>query len=332
MPFTFSEDIPTLREEWRKAIDELPSTPDNIPAFFLAHGQPLLVWPTSVPPPSGRLSSLFSWGGAKGPLAQFLDDFGPALMKKYQPKGIVVFSAHWETRGERLVSDYGETNPLLYDFYGFIPQLYEIEFKSRGDSSLTRRVLDAFKSASIPARASPISESRGQDGKTHQSVAGFDHGVFVPFLRMFGSDPSKTYADFPPIVEVSLDESLDVEKNWKIGEAMASLRKEGYLVIAGGLTIHSFENNMEGFSIKTANPKLKDFDASVIEAAGIQDPEARKAALKALTSHPGFRASHPREEHFIPLYIAAGAGAVGEGTGSKVLSRIYGQSSFAFGL
>lgn len=41
---------------------------------------------------------------------------------------------------------------------------------------------------------------------------------------MFGSDPSKKNADFPPIVEVSLDQSLDIEKNWKIGEAVASLR------------------------------------------------------------------------------------------------------------
>lgn len=39
MPITFSEDIPTLRAEWLKAIEELPSTPDNIPSFFLAHGR-----------------------------------------------------------------------------------------------------------------------------------------------------------------------------------------------------------------------------------------------------------------------------------------------------
>lgn len=40
--------------------------------------------------------------GPKGPLAAFLGDFGPALLKKYHPKGIIVFSAHWETAGERL--------------------------------------------------------------------------------------------------------------------------------------------------------------------------------------------------------------------------------------
>ena len=76
---------PRTQSEWRQTLDSLPSTPDNIPAFFFAHGSPILV-------SSGR----------KGPLATFLADFGPALLQKYQPKGIVVFSAHWETLGERL--------------------------------------------------------------------------------------------------------------------------------------------------------------------------------------------------------------------------------------
>ena len=40
--------------------------------------------------------------GPTGPLATFLKDFGPALLSKYKPKGIVVFSAHWDTSGERL--------------------------------------------------------------------------------------------------------------------------------------------------------------------------------------------------------------------------------------
>lgn len=47
----------------------------------------------------GALESL------KGPrllLAAFLSDFGPALLQKYKPKTIVIFSAHWETDDETL--------------------------------------------------------------------------------------------------------------------------------------------------------------------------------------------------------------------------------------
>jgi aromatic ring-opening dioxygenase catalytic subunit (LigB family) len=53
--------------------------------------------------------------GPKGELASFLRDLGPALVEKYQPKAVVVFSAHWETVGTTLATDYGAENPLLMD-------------------------------------------------------------------------------------------------------------------------------------------------------------------------------------------------------------------------
>lgn len=47
-----------------------------------------------------------------------------------------------------------------------------------------------------------------------------------------------------------------------------------------------------------------------------------------LVKHPGFRAAHPRADHFIPLYIGAGAG--GANADVKVLSAIYGAPTVAF--
>lgn len=126
----------------------------------------------------------------------------------------------------------------------------------------------------IPARTTPPTESRGRDGRPHGSApgpngsvlgAGLDHGVFVPFLRMFGPTPPI------PIVQVSIDESLDPHVNWAIGEAVSELRKEGYLIISGGLTVHTFENNLEGFSPFTAKPLLKEFSTALEQAVGIQN-------------------------------------------------------------
>jgi len=51
--------------------------------------------------------------------------------------------------------------------------------------------------------------------------------------------------------------------------------------------------------------------------------------MVALVHHPGFRASHPREDHFVPLYVAAGAGEGGE---VKTLVDLHGIPTFAFGL
>jgi aromatic ring-opening dioxygenase catalytic subunit (LigB family) len=56
---------------------------------------PLLIWPEHLP--AGL--PLDSIGGPRGPNAQFLKDFGKTLVEKYNPKAIVVFSAHWETHG-----------------------------------------------------------------------------------------------------------------------------------------------------------------------------------------------------------------------------------------
>lgn len=48
-----------------------------------------------------------------------------------------------------------------------------------------------------------------------------------------------------------------------------------------------------------------------------------------LTKHSGFRDSQPREDHFVPLYVAAGAGEGGE---VRTLMSMYGIPTFAFGV
>jgi len=93
---------PKTRDQWEKALEALPATPDKIPAFFFGHGSPMLAFPEDLTTSQSRFDKLLDTMGPKSNLAAFLSDFGPALLKKYKPKGIVVFSAHWETEGERL--------------------------------------------------------------------------------------------------------------------------------------------------------------------------------------------------------------------------------------
>lgn len=82
---------PKTREEWLQALDDLPSSPQKIPAFFFAHSSPIM----EVDIPGVPMSK-------SGSLPRFLKDFGGTLVKKYEPKAIVVFSAHWDTAGTRL--------------------------------------------------------------------------------------------------------------------------------------------------------------------------------------------------------------------------------------
>lgn len=79
-------------QDWQQALKSLPATPAKIPAFFFSHGSPMLAMEGGT----------MAYQGPTGPLSTFLSQFGPTLLKKYQPKGIVVFSAHWETGSERL--------------------------------------------------------------------------------------------------------------------------------------------------------------------------------------------------------------------------------------
>ncbi|KAL0579239.1 hypothetical protein V5O48_002743 [Marasmius crinis-equi] len=313
--------VPTTPAAWKSALDSLPSTPDNIPVFFFAHGSPMLAYPkgsTTSPMRSG----IQAWQGPEGPLANFLREFGPTLLNKYNPKGIVVFSAHWETLGERVVTDYGEENPLLMDYYGFPESLYQLKFKSKGDSELSNRVVQLFKDAGHLARTTSKLEPRGEDGRGF-SGPGLDHGVFVPFRYMFGDE----FTDIP-IVQASIDASMSSEGNWKIGQAVQELRREGILVLSGGLPIHNLRD-FSAFHPDSARLPYHDFHKAVLGAVQVSEPEQRKKALFDLTSHSGFRLANPREDHFVPLYIAAGAGEEGQ---TRVLNGSYGIPTVAFGL
>jgi len=43
-----------------------------------------------------------------------------------------------------IVTDYGEDNPMYFDYYGFTPDFFKIKFKSRGDSRLANRIVDLY--------------------------------------------------------------------------------------------------------------------------------------------------------------------------------------------
>ncbi|EIN07687.1 Extradiol ring-cleavage dioxygenase class III enzyme subunit B [Punctularia strigosozonata HHB-11173 SS5] len=325
---TTAAKLPTTQPEWQAALDALPANPPKIPAFFFGHGSPMLAMrpdPRQFGARGGGDAVMDAMGPA-GPLAAFLRDFGPALLKKYNPRAIVVFSAHWETAGERVVTDYGDENPLLYDYYGFQPELYELKFKSRGDAALAKRIVELYKEAGQLARTTSKLESRGHDGRGFNGP-GLDHGVFVPFRLMFG----ESLPDSVPVVQVSIDSTLSPEKNWAVGKAVRQLREEGVLVLSGGLTVHNLRD-FSSFSPATASSSVKAFNDAVTAAIATEDPATRKRALLDLPKHPGFRGAHPREEHFVPLYVAAGAGDEDGREKARVLSAIYGAQTVAFGV
>jgi aromatic ring-opening dioxygenase catalytic subunit (LigB family) len=82
---------------------------------------------------------------------------------------------------------------------------------------------------------------------------------------MFG----ETFTDIP-IVEVSMDSGYDANTEWDLGAAAAQLRKEGYLVLSGGLIIHNLRD-FATFSEETAPESAKAFNKACLDAVVIED-------------------------------------------------------------
>jgi len=75
-----------------------------------------------------------------------------------------------------------------------------------------------------------------------------------------------------------------------------------------------------------------DFEKAVVDSVNnATSVEERNGDMKQLMRHPFFRRAHPREEHFVPIYIAAGAGSA-EDDGANVLADIHSAISIAFGV
>ena len=122
---------------------------------------------------------------------------------------------------------------------------------------------------------------------------GWDHGVFIPLKLV------TPQADIP-VAQLSLKAGLDPAEHLAAGRALAPLRDEGVLIVGSGMSWH----NMRGFS-PAFTDRSAAFDAWLAET--VADPARREAALARWEAAPHAREAHPREEHLIPLMVAAGS-------------------------
>ena len=86
-----------------------------------------------------------------------------------------------------------------------------------------------------------------------------------------------------------------------MGRALAPLRDEGVFIVGSGMTYH----NLRAFG-PAAAPVSEAFDAWLGETVTLPQAE-RDRGLTAWSNAPAARLAHPREEHLLPLMVAAGA-------------------------
>ena len=64
-----------------------------------------------------------------------------------RPEAIIVISAHWETESVEIINN--KAPKILYDFAGFPPEAYSIEYPAPGFPELASEVYNIFKSRDI---------------------------------------------------------------------------------------------------------------------------------------------------------------------------------------
>ena len=197
-----------------------------------------------------------------------------------QPKAVLAISGHWEAPKFSVAT--GARPPMEYDYSGFPPHTYKIRYAAPGDPSLARQARELLTGAGIESAFDPD--------------RGFDHGVFVPLGLMY------PLADMP-IAMVSVQSGYDPMLHLALGRALAPLRDEGVLIIGSGLNYH----NMRGFGLDSATRDADLFTRYLNEAIVLEDVRARDERLLNWESAPRARLAHPREDHLMPLLVAAGA-------------------------
>lgn len=229
------------------------------------------------------LPSLFLSHGAPDlvlsdlPAKRFLETLAGRLPT---PRAILVVSAHWEAPVPTLTT--AAAPETVHDFSGWPAPLYALRYP-------------AVTGADLIARTKELLEGAGM-AVSGNAQRGYDHGAWVP-LRL--SYPEATI----PVVQLSLERGGDAVRHFEIGRALAPLREEGVLLIGSGASVHNlYEMAPEG----TPPPAWAEaFDQWLLDRLQADDVDT---LLRFPTEPECAHRAHPSIEHFLPIFVALGAG------------------------
>lgn len=266
----------------------------RLPTFYIPHGGGPCFFMDWPYPSANPWTSLAGWlRGLPGTLP-------------HPPRAVLVISGHWEA--DPVAVNVQTRPPLLFDYYGFPEHTYQLKYPAPGDPQLAAEVRALLCEAGIPS--------------TEEHQRGLDHGVFVPFLLIYPE------ADIP-VVQLSLRQGLAPESHLQLGAALAPLRDRGVLIVGSGMSFHNLHvRSMDN----TLIPGSQVFDDWLGQAVCQADAQARNADLAEWSRAPAARYAHPREEHLMPLLVAAGA--AGEDVGLRTFNDVmmgWRISGFQFG-
>jgi aromatic ring-opening dioxygenase catalytic subunit (LigB family) len=245
-----------------------------MPVYFISHGSPMM----AITPQDAT--------------HQFLQQLGKELQGDAWPKAIISVSAHWETPEFMVQATH---NPeTIYDFHHTIPALRSIAYPAQVDQELVGRIQSVLQDAGINFET--------------DTTRGYDHGTWIPFHIMWPGER------VPPTVQVSIHTSLDPRAHIELGKALASLRQEGYVIVASGGITHSFDPKWDPVELATKSHEFSDWVHTTLTTS---TGEERCLMMQDFYQTPSGPTAHEREEHFIPMMVAVGA------SGNSTANRIH---------
>lgn len=258
---------------------------------MLIKGKPAAIYQHELGEKMHNLNIAFiSHGGGPMPL---LNDPNHADLAAYlkslasklaRPSAILLISAHWEESVATITA--GPKPKMIYDYAGFPPASYQLQYPSPGEPILAQKVQQALQDTDINAN---LDYQRG-----------YDHGMFVPLMLMYPE------ADIP-VIQLSLVNTLDAKQHLNIGKALQALDHDNLLVIGSGF---SFHNMGEFFAPNTEERQIKNHQFEHWLQSTLSDKllteAARTQAMVDWLSAPNARYCHPREEHLLPLHVCYG--------------------------
>ena len=215
-----------------------------------------------------------------GAAHRFMRGYGDALGR---PRAIVVASAHWTTVEPAVCA---VVQPkTIHDFGGFPRALYQLAYPAPGEPALAQRVAQLLAAAKIDCAL--------------DERWGLDHGAWVPLMLMYPA------ADIP-VLQIALQPQFGPHHHFELGRALAPLREDGVLILGSGGVTH----NLGELAAPGAAPMAwaSDFSDWIHDTINAGDNDA---LLDYRRLAPQAARNHPTEEHLLPLFVAAGAGARG---------------------
>jgi 4,5-DOPA dioxygenase extradiol len=249
----------------------------SMPAAFVGHGNPMNALDVN------RYTS--AWRA-----------FGQAVPR---PRAILVVSAHWYINATAVTA---MPRPrTIHDFYGFPPELFEVEYPAPGLPALADEIRDVVEPTWVGADVDSW---------------GIDHGTWSVLVHAF---PDASI----PVVQLSINAEQGFDYHLELGAKLAPLRRRGVLIVASGNVVH----NLRGVNrqmVDAGYDWAQRFDEDAKTRMLTQPLEAAR-----LDGHRDFHAAAPTPDHFIPLLYLAGLAGAGDADGVSVLVDGYAYGSLS---